>query len=190
MTENATFASFIRRIRAGDAQAAGELVEQYESVIRKEVRRRLRDSRLRRRFDSLDVCQSVLASFFVRAARGEFSVNQPGQLVRLLVGITRNKVAHAARREGAECRDYRRMEALEEKAAEAAAGDPAPSQVAADRDLLQVLRARLSEEERRLVDLRAQGREWSEIAAEVGGRPETLRKQLARALERVGWMLA
>ena len=186
MPENAAFAEFIRRIRAGDAQAAEELVKRYESVIRVEVRRRLSDARLRRRFDSMDVCQSVLASFFVRAALGEYELDQSGQLVKLLVGMTRNKVAFAARRERAGRRDYRRAEALEGKASEAAAVGPSPSSVIAVRDLLQVFRTRLSDQERRLADLRAQGREWSEIAAEVGSSSDALRKQLARAIERVG----
>jgi hypothetical protein len=55
----------------------------------------------------------------------------------------------------------------------------------AARDLLQEFRKRLSEEERALADQRARGREWAEIAAERGGSPEALRKQLARALDRV-----
>ena len=42
---------------------------------------------------------------------------------------------------------------------------------------------------RRLVELRGQGRDWAGIAQEVGGSPEALRKQLARALERVGEQL-
>jgi hypothetical protein len=38
MSECTTFTEFIRRIRAGDDQAAQELVERYEPVIRREVR--------------------------------------------------------------------------------------------------------------------------------------------------------
>jgi hypothetical protein len=41
MSEDTTFADFIRRIRAGDDRAAQELVERYEPVIRREVRLRL-----------------------------------------------------------------------------------------------------------------------------------------------------
>jgi hypothetical protein len=39
MFESTAFPDFIRRIRAGDDQAARELVERYEPVIRCEVRR-------------------------------------------------------------------------------------------------------------------------------------------------------
>ena len=70
------FAGFIRRIRAGDEQGR-ELVERYEPVIRREVKMRLRDPRLYRRLDWTDICQSVLASFFVRAASGQYDLDQP-----------------------------------------------------------------------------------------------------------------
>src|SRR5215813_13431984 len=90
----ADYTTFVRRVRAGDQDAAAELVRRYEPEIRLMVRTwlRLRDPRLRRVFDSMDVCQSVLASFFVRAAVGEYDLDQPQQLVRLLVGMARNKL--------------------------------------------------------------------------------------------------
>jgi hypothetical protein len=51
--------------------------------------------------------------------------------------------------------------------------------------LVEKVRGRLAEDERRLLELRQHGREWAEIAAEVGGGPEALRKKLGRALDRV-----
>ena len=53
------------------------------------------------------------------------------------------------------------------------------------RALWEEVRRRLSEEERRLADLRAQGCDWAEIAARLGGTAEACRKQLARAVDRV-----
>jgi len=44
MPEEVSFADFLDRIRAGDEQAAAELVRQYEPVIRREVRLRLHDT--------------------------------------------------------------------------------------------------------------------------------------------------
>src|SRR5437588_6308118 len=93
------YTAFVRRVRAGDQEAAAELVRRYEPEIRLEVRTwlRLRNPRLRRVFDSMDVCQSVLGSFFVRAAVGEFDLERPEQLIRLLVGMARNKLAERVR---------------------------------------------------------------------------------------------
>src|SRR5271170_4076204 len=97
-TARAEYPEFIRRIREGDEQAAEELVRRYEPEIRLEVRGwlRLRNPGLRRVFDSMDICQSVLASFFARAAVGDFDLDEPPQLIRLLVGMARKKVAEQA----------------------------------------------------------------------------------------------
>ena len=186
MTESSEFAEFIRRIRAGDDQAARELVERYEPVIRREVRVRLRDPRLTRRFDHSDVCQSVMASFFGRAAAGQFDLDQPDQLLRLLVVMTRHKLAKQVRRHRAGRRDYRRSEVRDpEYVVGQPAAAPSPSRLVAGRELLEEFRRRLTDEERQLADLRAQGFAWAEIAGRVGGTPRTRSKQLARALDRV-----
>jgi len=185
MPDGDSFAHFIRRIRAGDAQAAERLIREYESAIRLEVRLRLRDSRLRRLFDSMDICQSVLGSFFVRAAAGQYDLDQPEQLLKLLVSMVRNKVAYHARRQQTQSRDHRRNQAIDPEQWQVAATDPSPSQVVAGRELLQEFRQRLTEDERRLADLRADGRGWAAIAAELGGTAQARRMQLARAVERV-----
>jgi RNA polymerase sigma factor (sigma-70 family) len=186
MSECTAFPDFIRRIRAGDDRAARELVERYEPVVRREVRLRLKDARLNSQFDWTDVCQSVLASFFVRAASGEYDLEEPGQLLRLLVVMTRNKLANQQRRHRAKRRNYRRLEQCDLADLEGRAiPQPSPSRMVAGRELLEEFRRRLSEEERALLDLRAQGFEWPEIAAKVGGTPGARRKQFARAVDRV-----
>ena len=185
MTDESTFADFIRRIRAGNEQAATELVRRYESAVRIEVRMRLADSRLRRILDTMDICQSVLASFFVRAAAGQYDLEQPEQLVRLLVTIARNKVAYQARRRQAQRRDQRREVPVDRPGREPAGAEPSPSRVVSGRELLAELRRRLTPEELRVADLRAEGRPWAEIAAALGGTAQARRRQLARALDRV-----
>jgi RNA polymerase sigma factor (sigma-70 family) len=185
MTDKSSFRDLIRRIRAGDQDAAGELVRRYEPTIRRAVRFRLTDARLGRVLESMDVCQSVLASFFVRAAAGQYELDQPEQLLRLLVTMARNKLASQARREQAERRDNRRASAAAADPQELAAPDPSPSQQVASRELLVEVRRRLSPDERRLVELRGEGLEWAEIAARLGGNAVALRKQLSRALDRV-----
>src|SRR5438477_459861 len=72
LSEHPSFEEFIRRIRSGDQQAAVELVRRYESAIRLEVRLHMSDPNLRRCFDSVDICQSFLGSFFVRVAAGQY----------------------------------------------------------------------------------------------------------------------
>jgi RNA polymerase sigma-70 factor (ECF subfamily) len=184
MTADNDFADFLCRVRAGDEQAARELVRRYEAAIRLEVRVRLRQRRLRRFFDSMDICQSVLHSFFVRAALGQFELNGPDDLFKLLVVMTRNKLAYQVRKQQAKCRDYRRVDEVAGRQIEAVAA-PGPDAAAAGRETVERFRARLTEEERRLADLRAQGRTWAEIAECMGGAPQARRMQLARAADRV-----
>jgi RNA polymerase sigma-70 factor (ECF subfamily) len=180
-----TFSEFLRRIRAGDAEAAAELVRRYENVVRLEVRMRLSDSRMRRLFDSQDICQSVFVSFFLRAANGQYDLDQPGDLVKLLVGIARNKLAFQARKHRRQKRDVRRQQALGEHAGAVMALDPTPSSHIAAAELVIEFRKRLSSEERTIAEKRANGEGWEAIAAELGGTPQARRKQLARAVDRV-----
>jgi RNA polymerase sigma-70 factor (ECF subfamily) len=171
-------------VRAGDQAAAAELVRLYEPAIRRAARVHLLDPRLRRLFDSLDITQSVFASFFVRAALGQYDLEKPQQLLGLLVAMSRKKLADHARQEGAARRDYRRTGGGEATRLLPAA-DSDPGRQAAARELVQEFRKRLTEEERQLADLRVLGRTWDQIAAERGDSPPALRSRLARAVGRV-----
>lgn len=185
MSEADSHADLIRRVRAGHPDAAEALWRLYEPYLRRELRLRLRDPRLRRLFDETDVCPSVMASFFVRAAAGEFQLDGPDQLRGLVVRMGRHKLADQARRHRAQRRDCRRVEQLPEEGDVLPGAGPSPSRTVAWRDLLQQFRDRLTPEERQLADLRAQGRSWPEIAAVVGGTADTRRVQLSRAVARV-----
>ena len=190
------FRALIGRVRNGDEGAAAELVRRYEPAVRRAARVRLVDTRLNRMLDSMDVCQSVMASFFVRAAMGQYELDAPDQLLKLLATMTRNKLANAVKAQGAQRRDFRRTKPGEGEAgdsSQAGAGafadvpgaSPTPSREVAAREMLDEARRRLTPDERRLLDDREAGRDWAEIAAELGGSPEALRKRLARAVDRV-----
>jgi RNA polymerase sigma-70 factor (ECF subfamily) len=187
MSDDASFTDFIQRIRAGDDQAAEDLVRRYEPLIRREVRLRTEDERLNRAFDSMDVCQSVLASFFVRAATGEYDLDEPQHLVRLLVTMARNKLASKARLEHRQKRDHRRVAGSDPEAMnDLADNQPSPSEVLSRRELLERMRASLTDEERQIADLRAQGLAWEQVAERLGGSEQARRMQLTRGIERVG----
>lgn len=137
-----------------------------------------------REFDSMDICQSVMANFFVRAAAGQFDLKVPDDLIKLLVTMTRNKVAEKMRRQHRQRRDSRRTEGGVEELA-LAGQDPSPSSLVAGKELLEEVRQRLGEDDRQLVELRSQGLSWEEIADCLGGTAGARRNQLARALDRV-----
>jgi RNA polymerase sigma-70 factor (ECF subfamily) len=185
MGQDRDFPSLVRRIRAGDDAAAESLVRRYEPIIRREVRLRIEDDRLNRAFDSTDVSQSVLASFFVRVSIGEYDLDCADQLVRLLVVMTRNKLASRARHERRKRRDVRRVAVLSTTdLAELVDPRPSASEMISRRELLDRMRAALRFEERQIADLRGDGLSWDEVAHKLGGTGQARRVQLSRGIER------
>lgn len=185
MFELDEFRQLIRQVRAGDEGAAMRLVQRYEPLIRREVRLRLHHPMLRRSLDSLDITQSVLASFFLRTAGGEYDLDRPDQLVGLLIQMTRNKLASAARKQFQLRRDVRRIEPTDIGLWNVATSDPPLLDSLANRELIVRMRAELTPEESRIADLRSEGHTWDSIAVQLGGTAQARRMQLARALDRV-----
>jgi RNA polymerase sigma factor (sigma-70 family) len=185
VAEELSFVDLVRRVRAGDEAASAELVRRFEPAIRIAVRGRLTDPRLRRLFDSMDICQSVFAIFFVRATAGEYELDKPERLIQLLATMARNRVTDHALRQRAARRDYRRSERSADAGGQFVDPGPSPSDEISRKELVEAFQSRLSAEERYLADQRVWGRPWSEIAAEVGGKPDARRVQLERAVNRV-----
>lgn len=184
MADAKAFQEMIGRVRAGDDHAAAELVQRYEPLVRREVRLHLEDARLRRMFDSMDVVQSVLASFFIRTVAGEYDLESPEQLARLLVRMARNKLASAARQQYRQRRDMRRTQVGQDVWQTLATTEQAASDLYANQEILEALRQQLTSEEHRIADLRSDGRSWDEVAMALGGKPQARRMQLVRGIER------
>jgi RNA polymerase sigma-70 factor (ECF subfamily) len=187
MSEQTSFRDLLRRVRAGDQEAARELVRQYEPQIRQAVHAPLHDMRLRHLLDSMDICQAVLANFFVRVAEGQFELSQPEDLLKLFVTMARNRLLDEARRQKAGRRDHRRqVRDLTEHCLAGLPGDePTPSRIVSTRELIEEVFRRLSAEERELLEQRALGNEWTALAEQRGATAVALRKKLTRALSRV-----
>ena len=100
MTDDAGFQQLLGRVRLGDETASAELVRLYEPEVRRFVRYRLNTPRLRRLLDSVDICQSVFANFFVRLTEGQFDLESPRHLQQLLMTMAGNKLLDHARRQG------------------------------------------------------------------------------------------
>ncbi len=132
----------------------------------------------------MDICQSVMASFFVRAASGQFDLESPEDLQKLLAAMARNKLNFQARKEQAQRRDRRKQVSPRDEVDHRAAA-ATPSRHLAAQELLQEVHRRLTAEERQLVDWRNDGLEWTHIADRLSGSAEALRKKLARALDRI-----
>jgi RNA polymerase sigma factor (sigma-70 family) len=185
VTETHDFRDLMHRVRGRDQDAARELVLRYEGAVRRVIRIRLRDAGMRRLLDSTDVCQSVLASFFIRTALGQYEIESPEHLVSLLTVIARNKLTNQANRLRARRRDIRRDVGDGDQAPYVADAASDPSEQASARELLEKVRGGLPPDERYLAEQRSIGRSWQELADELGGTDVALRKRLSRALDRV-----
>lgn len=184
MSESPDFLDFVQRIRAGDEDAARELVRRYEPLVRREVRMRMHDPRLNRVFDSVDVTQSVFAQFFNHVAEG-FELDSPEQLTGLLFAMARNRTISRVRLELCMVRDLRRLTSEAGTLDEVPAVQPSPSECVSYDEQLKLLQKALTDEERQIVELRKQGLGWEEVAASVGGTAQGRRMQLSRVIDRL-----
>ena len=82
-----------------------------------------------------------MASFFVRAALGQYELNTPDQLLKLLATMARNKLANQAHGQRAARRDVRREQHGDDQAADVADRGGTPSRQVAARELLDAARA-------------------------------------------------
>ncbi len=184
MTEPESFERLIERVRGGDDQAAGDLVRLYEPEVRRFVHFRLTTPALRRFVDSLDICQSVLANFFVHLDKGDLQLDNPDQLRRLLITMARNKLHDHARKMKAARRDVRRLAAGEGHLEHVADPVAEPDQQIMNEELVVAVRSQLSEDELYLIDQRFAGRSWNDLADELNTGSDALRKRMTRAMDR------
>jgi DNA-directed RNA polymerase specialized sigma24 family protein len=179
---DSVFQVLVDRARTGDETAAATLVTEYQTELHRYVRFKLTSPAVRRVVDSLDVCQSVLAGFFVSLRDGRLEVIQPRQLFRLLAVMAENKVRdkvrvhHAARRGGGALADGGPVDVVEGR-------DEDPAEAVEGRELLASVRDRLRVDDREVVDRWLAGEGWPQIAAAVGKKPDAVRHQVTRAVD-------
>jgi RNA polymerase sigma factor (sigma-70 family) len=175
----------LNRWREGDQQAATALFERYASRLIALAQRHLND-RLGRRLDAEDVVQSVFNSFFVRTRDGAFMLQETGELWRLLVTMTLNKVGDQIRHHTADKRSVKQEnhfsseDSLNGLNAAALAREPSPAEAAALADLVRQILMPLDPLERKIVELRLQGYQMQEIASQTGYCQRTIRRLLNR----------
>ena len=184
MLNDNEFSDLMRKIRAGDHDAARQLVESYEPEIRRAARLRMTDPQLRRLVDSIDICQSVFGRFFKSASDGALEMQKPEQLLALLTTMTRNRVIDEHRRNTSQKR-FADPSAIQLDTNELLDERKGPRTATVEKELLSEVRSRLRPDELVVADLRNAGHSWEEISAELKESAEGLRKRLDRAIIRV-----
>jgi RNA polymerase sigma-70 factor (ECF subfamily) len=182
------------RWRQGDQQAAAELFRRYAERLVGLAQRHLKDW-MARRVDAEDVVQSVFNSFFVRSRDGAFLLEQSGDLWRLLVAMTLNKLDDQIRHHTAGKRNvtqenhYSSEDSLHGLRAEMLGREPGPDEAVALADMLEQVLTPLDPLARRVVELRLQGYQMNEIAAQTGYCQRTIRRLLNRFQQQMEWDL-
>lgn len=182
------FNVLLDRLRDGDEDAARALIDEFGDAVRREIRFRLRDSRLHRVVGDSDVFQSVVLRFLWGLRLGKFDVTIPEQMRGLLRKIAERRVSRAARFWGAQRRDVKRtgdVTAVSDTALIAA--DPTPRRAVSEQEVIAESLARLPVQARQMFQWRQDELGWAEIAARLGGTgtAESVRKQYERALAKV-----
>jgi RNA polymerase sigma factor (sigma-70 family) len=166
---------FFAALRAGDAKTVEELLRQLDPFLRRAIRLRLLDGRLRHAVDISDILQSLLKDFLTQKEKEPPPAGASGGLCAYLAAAVRNKVHAKLRKE-------RRHAGGLAGQGDTVSPEASPAQHVEQRDLCQFVRDRLPEEKRLLFDLKAQGFTWTQIAKQIGGQPDAQRLRLSRAI--------
>jgi RNA polymerase sigma-70 factor (ECF subfamily) len=182
-----TIEVLLERLAGGEEEAAAELFRAYEPYLRIVVRRQLPD-RLRRRFDSTDVVQSVWADVLVAFRRNDCHFEDAAHLQAYLVRAARNRFVDRYRQHQ---RSVDRECPLVSENPEIGlqARQDRPSQVAHAGDLWQQLLAISDPEHHELLRLKRDGFSVAEIAERTGFHADSVHRilrQLARQLAERG----
>ena len=178
------FSAIVARAVCGDVAAGQILLKEFSGVIARELRTQRRFQSLHTRLDSSDIAQSVWRSFFSAVVGGNAVFQESAEVAAYLAKLTRNKIESQLRRHRAIKRDIRRtMNANELEFEEV--GIKSPDQDATTLEFLQAVINRLTPDERRIAQRRAEGATWEELAAELGSTADAIRKRHVRAAERI-----
>jgi RNA polymerase sigma-70 factor (ECF subfamily) len=172
------------RLNHGDVDAVETIVSAYEPYLRKVVRRQL-PQRLRAKFDSSDVVQSVWASVLKGLREDKWQFTDETHLRAFLVRLALFRFIELCRHYRASLKCERPLAGLDELGGRPALCDR-PSEIMQAGDLLDRLMKLCLPSHRELLRLRAMGIPLAEIAARTGFHESSIRRifyDLARRLE-------
>jgi RNA polymerase sigma factor (sigma-70 family) len=169
--------------RAGDPQAARQLVDQYLDRLLALAKRRI-SQRLASRVDPEDIVQSVFRTFFMRAKDGQFKLKDQDDLCKLLMRITVHKVLkqveyHTAGKRDANLETEQGNRSTE-RMHELLAKEPTPEAQVEFIDQLEMLLSMYSPKERKILEMRMNGFSERDIAADLNVTDRTVRRLFER----------
>jgi len=164
------------KLCTGDVAAAEQVFLAYEPYLRMVVRRQL-SARLRAKFDSVDVVQSIWADVLRGFRHADWRFKDEAHLKAFLVKATRNRFLDRLRQ-------HRRALRCESPLSEAdstqvpATRQPQPSELVQANELWEEMLALCPPAHRELLALKRQGIPLAEIAARTGLHQSSVRRIL------------
>ncbi|MFM9962661.1 MAG: RNA polymerase sigma factor [Planctomycetaceae bacterium] len=172
---------FNRRLRTGDGEVANWIFERFARRLAGLASANI-GSKLRQRIDPEDVLQSAFRTFFRRAERGDFQIDQSGSLWSLLAQIVVLKSRFHARTHQAQIRDLEAEEPGDPQAflEQVAQREPSVEDAISVSDLIECVLTGAPEEWGEIVALTLEGRTLREVAEKMGLSHQTIKRVLDR----------
>jgi RNA polymerase sigma-70 factor (ECF subfamily) len=177
--------TLLEKLSNGDALAAEQVFLTYEPYLRKIVRRRL-PIKLRTKFDSIDIVQSIWVDLIREVQDGGLHFADANHLRAFLIRVTRNRFNDRFRRNRIAVEKERPFAGAESEAA-AVCHQPAPSEIVQAEDLWEQMLALCPPAHQDLLRLRRAGVPLSEIAARTGLHPGSIRRILRDLAKRIAF---
>jgi RNA polymerase sigma factor (sigma-70 family) len=168
----------LRILSSGDHAAAERAFADYEPYLRKVVRRQL-PARLRAKFDSSDMVQSVWASLLGDVRNANWRFADTAHLRAFLAKVTRNRLIDRLRKHNTA---MEREQPLDKTRSEdmPASREPRPSEVAEADELWDKMLALCPPEHHQILELRRQKLSLNEIAERTGLHEGSVRRILRK----------
>jgi RNA polymerase sigma-70 factor (ECF subfamily) len=167
----------------GDEDAARKLFDRYAEQLVLLARKRI-SQRLASRIDPEDIVQSVFRTFFHRAKQGQFHLDDPEDVVKLLARITVHKtfrqIAFHKRAKRDATAEAPRGDDAQDLLLKLVTGEPTPEEAAEFVDNLEHFFNRLKDEERRILEMRMESYSNVEIAKHLGITDRKIRRIMER----------
>jgi RNA polymerase sigma-70 factor (ECF subfamily) len=195
--DHAEFRLILQKLKAGDPEAARQLLGSFEHEIRLIVRARLPRA-LRPHFDSMDFVQAIWKSILTDQPDQLDQLQTPDQFQGYLAGVACNKIRSEYRkRTRTQKYNLKREQPLvvrrasgDELVQEIQDPDPTPSQRIQAEDCWNQMLAHCSKRAAEIIRLRRDGLTFEEIARRLGLSDRSVRRVLdsvRQQLERQPW---
>lgn len=168
--------TLLQRLTNGETDAAEEVFPTFEPVLRMMVRRRL-TPRLRAKFDSMDVVQSVWADVLKSFREEGWRPTDRDHLRAFLAKVTYNHFVNTCRLHSRAI-EHERPFSGDEQPGRLPSDQPRPSEVAQANELWEMLMDLCPPAHRELLQFKRQGFPLSEIAARTGLHESSVRRIL------------